>query len=295
MTAFDKVEAGLAVLREKYLGKMYDVTTSDGMKEAKQARKDVAHYRIELEKVRKAEKADILARGKLIDGEAKRITEELRKIEDPIADQIKVEEDRIEAERQRRIKEERDRIERALKQIERVSENVFKLVGSSSESIRDEAERIKSLVLPDGEFLERSNAARSETLEKLRSMFLAAEKRESEERSLAVERAKIQEERGWLERERKEHEASAAEARLEVETEKAAVEEMRQKLESAHIEPEPIVAGKPMSDEMIEARRLSGAIEDLEKFVMMYYDCDGLEAIIPIIRDFVSSYRGKHS
>jgi hypothetical protein len=48
------------------------------MKAAKAAAKDIGQYRIALEKKRKELKADVLVRGRLIDGEAKRIADAAR-------------------------------------------------------------------------------------------------------------------------------------------------------------------------------------------------------------------------
>ena len=97
---FDRVGAGLAELRKQYGNVVYDVTTTAGMNDAKVARAAIREPRYEIERIRKAAKAPILALGKKLDTEAARITSELEKLERPIDGAIKAEEDRKEAEKQ---------------------------------------------------------------------------------------------------------------------------------------------------------------------------------------------------
>ena len=70
---FDKVAAGLAELKGKYAGVVFDVTTTKGMDEAKAARAAIREPRYEIERVRKAAKAPILKLGKELDDRAKAI------------------------------------------------------------------------------------------------------------------------------------------------------------------------------------------------------------------------------
>lgn len=91
---YSQTEAALAELRKQYADKTYDVTTTRGMKLAKADRKAVRDYRTALERTRKEIKGPALEHCRKIDSEAKRITAELLKIEEPIAEQIKAEEER---------------------------------------------------------------------------------------------------------------------------------------------------------------------------------------------------------
>lgn len=96
IVAFSATEAALAELAFLYGNpERFDVVTSDGMKAAKAARKELVSYRTALEAKRKELKAPILARGKLLDDEAKRITGELLKLEQPLDAHITAEETRI--------------------------------------------------------------------------------------------------------------------------------------------------------------------------------------------------------
>lgn len=88
---YNKTAAALNELRARYI-RPYDVSTTAGMTEAREARATVRTYRVDLEKMRVALKAPALERTRLIDAEAKRITAELLEIETPIDSAIKAEE-----------------------------------------------------------------------------------------------------------------------------------------------------------------------------------------------------------
>ena len=94
-----KVDAGLADLRAKYAGKVYEVTTSAGMDEAKKARVDIRNHRYPIPKIVDERKKQLKAIGNEIENEGDRIAIELLELEQPIDAQIKVEEERKEAEK----------------------------------------------------------------------------------------------------------------------------------------------------------------------------------------------------
>lgn len=109
ITEYEPIAAALATV-EKYRGLVCDVTTPKGMAEAKAAQREVGALRIALEKTRKKVKEDVVARGKLIDGEANRIFALIAAIEVPLMTQIDAEEDRVERERQAAIEAEQKRL-----------------------------------------------------------------------------------------------------------------------------------------------------------------------------------------
>lgn len=111
ITEYKPIEAVLAELSKRHRGVVFDVAQPSGMKAAKAAKADIAQYRIALEKARVKLKADVLERGRLLDGEARRISTQLAALEDPIDDQIKAEERREEAARQAAILAEQQRLE----------------------------------------------------------------------------------------------------------------------------------------------------------------------------------------
>jgi len=107
---YTQTEAALADLRARMSNVEYDVTTVKGLAVAKADRAEVRGLRTSLEATRKQIKAPALAHCKLIDDEAKRITAELLKLEEPIDQQIKKRETELEAERAAREAAEKARI-----------------------------------------------------------------------------------------------------------------------------------------------------------------------------------------
>lgn len=99
---YDKIEAGLSDLEQRFKGVVYPVATKEGMKEAQDALKAIRGPRYKLEQARKAAKAPILALGRVIDSRAKEITARLVALETPIDQQV-VHQEAIEAERVAKI------------------------------------------------------------------------------------------------------------------------------------------------------------------------------------------------
>ena len=192
---FDKVAAGIAVLRKQYEGVVYDVTTPDGMRDAKEARNAIAKPRIEIEKIRKAAKAPILELGRKLDGEAHRITEELLAIEGPIDKQIKAEEAKIEADRQAKIKAEQDRVAAHQGAIAamRALAQAFTCAADPT-AIAEQVNRLEGGLGRDyEEFSEEAESARESALVALRAAHIDAMERQEREKKAAEERAAEQE------------------------------------------------------------------------------------------------------
>ena len=77
---YNETEASLTLLRENYKDAKYEVAKTEGMAAAKSARMQLRTVRVALEAKRKEIKEPALTRCKLIDSEAKRITEELERL-----------------------------------------------------------------------------------------------------------------------------------------------------------------------------------------------------------------------
>src|SRR3990172_4903473 len=90
------IEADLAALSDKYKSVVYDVTTAGGMTQAKAAKKEIAGYRIALEKAREKEKEASLTYGRKVDSEARAIGARIAALEDPITTMIETETKRAE-------------------------------------------------------------------------------------------------------------------------------------------------------------------------------------------------------
>lgn len=109
MDEISAVATGLHDLKTKYTGVVFDVTTTAGMDEAKEARAAVRDPRYKVERIRKDSKRKLASIGKEIDKEAQYLTVELLALEAPIDAQIKAEEKRKDDERAKKVEIERQR------------------------------------------------------------------------------------------------------------------------------------------------------------------------------------------
>lgn len=233
---FDRVAHGIAELRAKYHGVVYDVTTPQGMKDAKEARLAVRNPRYEVERIRKEAKAPILALGKRLDSEAKRITDELLALERPIDTQIDAEERRREAEKQAKIEAE-------MRRVRNLQERVAELRGcatlsptSGSALIAEHIADLDAIAVDESfeEFQPQATEAKAAGLARLRELHTATLAHEAEQKRLAEERAELarlraeQEQRQAAERARLAEEERIAREAREAE---AAKERERMRLE----------------------------------------------------------------
>jgi hypothetical protein len=203
---YNPITSALASV-EKYRGLVCDVTTPKGLAEAKAAHREVAALRIALEKTRKKVKEDVLARSKLIDGEANRIFALIAAIEDPIKAQIDAEENRIEAARLAAIEAEKQRLEAEERARKEAEENRL-----ADERAKNEAEA-RRLAEERAQLEAQQKAAR--------------EKAEAEDRA---RRAKIDEEERAA---KKRIEDAEAEARAKRQAEEDRLRAEREKLDVA--------------------------------------------------------------
>lgn len=96
LVAYSRTEAGLLALKADLSGKVYDLATVKGNELARQDRQRCVSLRTALDKKRLEFKRPVLDIGKQIDTEAKRITDEILKLEAPIDAAIKADEERRE-------------------------------------------------------------------------------------------------------------------------------------------------------------------------------------------------------
>lgn len=204
---YTETAAALGELRQKYEKAVFPVATTEGMRKAVEARRELREHRVALEKRRKEIKAPALLRCQLIDSEAKRITAQIEELEDPIDAQIKAEESRKEREKQER---ERVIVERAEKYRAAVAfpgELVAKAANRSAEEIEDVIGELATATLSDDwmtpEQREAIDAAIVTAHDKLGEMHKLALAREAE----AAELARMREE---LERQQAELKAATA-------------------------------------------------------------------------------------
>lgn len=218
---YNATESALAELREKYKGLIFDVSTTKGMDQAKEARKELRTLRTSLELMRKDLKAPVLLRGEKIDAEAKRITAALSALEDPIDEQIKAQERAQEAAKAER---ERLRRERAILIAGRIDDIRRLPIDAISKSSAEIAEIIRGAKLQSfetgfDEFAADAWQARDRAVAELETLHAAKLAQEQEAERLKAER------------ERQEAERRAAEAKAKAEREEAerlaSIERMR--------------------------------------------------------------------
>lgn len=134
ITEYKQTEAGLAELREQYKT-VPDVQTKDGMELAREARRNCVALRSTIEERRRELKAPVLDRGRLIDAEAKRITDEISKVETPFDLAIKAEEGRIEAAREAKRKAAAERRAKIDAQLAAIRDFPLQHLSSSAEAL----------------------------------------------------------------------------------------------------------------------------------------------------------------
>ncbi len=223
LVKYEVTDAVIAEMKHQYMGLIVkDPDDAEGFTAAHNARMIVKGARVGTEKKRKELKADALAYGKSVDGEAKRITALLRPIEDHLIAQEKIVTD--EKERQRQAEEDAERarldaIEREKREEEEAKVRAERAV--EEQKLQEERER-----------LAKERAAMQAEQERY------ARVREAEDKKLADERERIEAEQK-IERERlaqeRETERLAREKQFAAERERLAAIEAAQKAEADKI------------------------------------------------------------
>lgn len=253
LVTYNVTEAAIAAIAEKCAPLSAD--TSQGYEEVRLAIANIRETRVAIEKRRVELKADALAYGRLVDSEAKRFTDLLVAIEEPLKQKkadVDYEKSRVKAEKEaaeRKVVEDRIRAEQA------------------AEDARLKAER-------DAE------EARLRTLREAEEAKLADERaRLAEERRIADEAARVQREAFEAEQAATRKAQQAEQARLDaeraaVEKERRAVAAEREAAERAEFERVAKVKAEEEAKakaerERVEAAELQARIEavkpDLEK------------------------------
>lgn len=239
LTEYSRVDAGLAELRAKYGTVVYEVATTAGMKAACEARRAIREPRYKVEEIRKAAKAPLLALGRQVDSEAKRITAALLELERPIDTQINTEECRKEVEK--RAKEEAERvrvgeIQRRLGKIRALPEAYTSAVDPAR--LAEVIGQLEGgLTFDYQEFTQEAETARQAALVVLRRAHVDAleriERQQAEERERAEAEERQRQEHARLEAERAERERADAKHRA---AEEARIAEERRRLDAEHEE-----------------------------------------------------------
>lgn len=213
---YSKTEAGLADLRARMEHVEYDVMTVKGMAIAKADRAEVRGLRTGIENTRKQIKAPALARCKLIDAEAARITAVLLKLETPIDEQIKAREAAIETEKAMKEAAERARIVAITSRIAAIREYVALAAACRTAArIDDLLGKLSKISLGDfEEFAEEAALAHLDAMKQVEAMLIEKHQQEQEQERIKAEQVAAAEKLA-LERKQMEEERAAMQANLD--------------------------------------------------------------------------------
>lgn len=253
---YAKTALAMADLRSRYDGLVFELDSTAKIKEAKKCVAEVRGYRTALEDERKRIKAPALERCRLIDEEAKRLTAELRELEDPMKAQIDAKEAEIEAERIRVAQAEQARVDGHRAAIQRMRDFPLSLQGKPADvmesRIAEFFEAGKAEQLGPGTFEEFQNEAE----DAYRSALYSARELLQRQRDHEAEQEKIRQERAELERMRAENERLQREAQERAEADaRKQREEIEAKARAEQAERDRIAAQERAERERVEAEK----------------------------------------
>ena len=205
IVSYSATEAAIAGLTARYKNVVFDVTTAQGMTDAKSSYKEINTHSITLEAARVKEKAESLIYGRKVDSEAKRIADQLDALRLPIKAMIETETKREEREREAKVQAEIARLaaeEKARKEAEE------KRMAAEHAEI---ARRQEELAKVEREAREKIEAAQRESRRKIEEDQRAARAAQDEADRIARQAREADEQRFRAERERIEAERRAAE------------------------------------------------------------------------------------
>ena len=243
---YNATAAALADLSARYKDVVFDVAVKECMAAAIKGRAEIRRYRIDLEKMRKDLKAPALERSRLIDTEAKRISEELSALEDPIDNLIKLEETRKERDRAEREAAEVARVQHIMACIAEIVAMPAAMVGKNSIQIGVKLADARAMNVTTWaqEFESQAEAARNNAVLALDQLRAGAE---AQEKAAADEAERVLQERAELARLRAEQEERDRTERARI------AQETRERAEAEAAARAKIEAEQRASREKIEA------------------------------------------
>jgi hypothetical protein len=260
---YNPVTAGLAELRSRYEGKLFDCTDPEEEKAARLAVREHVKLRTSLEAVRKEIKEPALRHCQFIDSEARRIDAEIRKTEDPIYDQIQAEEKRrqeIEAARVAAIKTKIDQA--CLVGMGNVTSSRGELAGWIAEL------EGRTFSLEEyQEFVDIAQAMHESELDRLRTLLRHRSEADAREAAIADEKKALEQAKAEQARRDEEERASMAAERAAHEAEMAAKRAEQERLDRearARREEEDRIAREQREEEARKAKE-AAALERAER------------------------------
>jgi myosin heavy subunit len=227
---YTQTNAALAMLREKY-AVVPDVNTNEGYELVKAGIKELTTFRTTLEAARKRVKDPYLQAGKIIDAEAKRITDELVKLEEPMKVAKKEVDDRIERERQ-------ERIARLQVKVDAIKAMPSQVRGKSSKEIADMLDRVGEIdAMHDFyDLTKEALAARQAAMDELAQMLtdrLALEAAEEERNRIEAQNAELRRQQEAQQAELRRQQDELARQQQEIQRQQEEMRQQREALERA--------------------------------------------------------------
>jgi len=243
---YSQTNAALAALRAKYQV-VPDANTEEGYAWVKAGIKELTGLRTSLETARKREKEPHLQAGRILDAEAKRITEELVSLEKPMKAAKQEVDDRIERERQ-------ERIARLQQKVDAIVAMPGQVRGKSSDEISTMIDRVGEIDATHDYFdlTKEAVEARQNALDELTQMltdrlaFEAAEaERKKAEAALAEQRRLMEEQQAEMRRQQDEMRRQLEEQQAEMRRQQAELAQARAALQP--VDPVPAVPEQPVA------------------------------------------------
>lgn len=189
---YSPTAAGLAVLRHRLAGVVYDLTTTAGQEQARKDRRECVSLRTALEAKRVELKAPALERSRLIDAEAKALAAEILALEGPIDAAIKADEQRRAAEKEAREQAERGRVAGIRAKIDAIkarATTAYKLPSAEVAALIEATPPIDASAF--AEFAVEAESVRTATIEYLTELRDTKAAQEAEAAKLAAEREEL--------------------------------------------------------------------------------------------------------
>lgn len=269
LVEYNRTEAALAELAERYSGAKFDLTTTAGDKAARAARLELKTLRTSLEDRRKQFKAPALDFGRQVDAKAAAITAKIEALEKPIDEQIKADEARRAAEKAERERIEAERVAQHEANLSKIRAYVAMARDLPSSRIANGIAVVEAMTFGDEwqEFADRGAEAQRETLEALRALHeranaaeeaaAAAEAQRIEQARIAAEQAveakRLKDEADTLAAKQKAEEDRLAAERAEFDRQRA---EFAAQQEAARLEREAKIKAEAEERAAAEAERL---------------------------------------
>lgn len=281
---YTQTNAALAMLREKY-AVVPDANTEEGYALVKSGIKELTTLRTTMEAARKRVKDPYLQAGKIIDAEAKRITEELAKLEEPMKAAKKEVDDRIERERA-------ERIARLQVKVDAIKAMPAQVRGKSSTEIANMFDSVGEIdAMHDFyDLTKEAVAAREIAMDELSQMLtdrLALEAAEEERKNTEAQNAELLRKQEAQQAEIRKQQDELARQQQELERQQEEMRKQREELENAKAalqQPEPvalpavevIAEPAPVAPAVVEQPARSKAKPDNRQWRAVVTDKDAL-------------------